>query len=71
MSWTEKEKPTSFDDQPIPGMFYLDGDVVAEFVGRDWTRGEKYPDDRFSLWGGARLMGERRPGQGSYSASLW
>ncbi len=43
MAWTEKEKPTPFDAQPIRGLYFLDGDVVARRIGRDWTAGQKYP----------------------------
>jgi hypothetical protein len=43
MSWTEKEKPTPFDEQPIRGLYFLDGDVLAHSIGRDWTAGQKYP----------------------------
>lgn len=43
MSWVEKGAPTPFDGQPIQGLFYLDGDVLARRVGKDWTAGQKYP----------------------------
>ena len=43
MSWAEKGTPTPFDKQPIPGLYFLDGDVVAELFGRDWTRGQALP----------------------------
>jgi hypothetical protein len=43
MSWTEKRKPTPFDNKPIEGLWFLDGDIVAALVGRDWTKGDKYP----------------------------
>ena len=43
MSWYEKEAATPFDSQEIPGLWFLDGDVVAELVERDWTRGQKLP----------------------------
>jgi hypothetical protein len=43
MSWTEKRKPTPFDNKPIEGLQFLDGDILAELVGRDWTKGQKYP----------------------------
>lgn len=57
MGWTEKEKPTAFDQQPMmTGLFYLDGDIIARRIGRDWTAGQKYPtvvfpsDQQFDLW---------------------
>lgn len=50
MTWTEKEKPTSFDTQSIPGLYFLDGDLIAKTqepgLPRDWAnefRGLKYP----------------------------
>lgn len=43
MAWTEKEKPTPFDEHPIPGLYFVDGDLLARATGRDWTRGQKYP----------------------------
>lgn len=43
MGWIEKERPTSFDNQPIPGLYFLDGDILARVIGRDWTSGQKYP----------------------------
>lgn len=42
MSWVEKGQPIPFDETPIDGLFYLDGDVLAAYVGRDWTKGQKY-----------------------------
>jgi hypothetical protein len=42
-SWTEKRKPTPFDNKPIEGLQFLDGDILARLVGRDWTKGQKYP----------------------------
>jgi len=43
MSWYEKEAATPFDDQEIPGLWFLDGDILAELFERDWTRGQKLP----------------------------
>lgn len=43
MGWYEKEQPTPFDDTPITGLYFLDGDVLAAYVGRNWTKGQKYP----------------------------
>lgn len=40
MSWVEKGAPTPFDGKPIPGLYFLDGDMVANFIERDWTRGQ-------------------------------
>ncbi len=38
MSWTPKEQPTSFDEQPIEGLFFLHGSALAA-----WTEDQKYP----------------------------
>jgi len=50
MSWTEKGKPSPFDEQPISGLFFLDGDLIARTqqpdLPQDWARGFqglKYP----------------------------
>lgn len=43
MGWTEKQQPTPFDNLPIPGLYFLDGDILARRIGRDWTAGQKYP----------------------------
>lgn len=56
MAWTEKHNPTSFDDQPIEGLFFLDGDLLARLFERDWTVGQKYPmvafpsGEEYQLW---------------------
>ena len=43
MSWIEKAQPTPFDNLPLPGLFFLDGDLLARRIGRTWTTGQKYP----------------------------
>ena len=43
MGWIEKDKPSPLDNQPIEGLFFLDGDAMARFVNRDWTEGYKLP----------------------------
>ncbi len=56
MAWIEKDKPTPFDDQPIEGLFFLDGDLLARLFERDWTAGQKYPmiafpsGEEYQLW---------------------
>jgi len=56
MSWVEKGEPTPFDDRQIDGLFMLDGDEVARVVGKDWTKGEKFPliafpsGEEFHIW---------------------
>lgn len=61
MGWTEKEQLTPFDNLPIPGLFFLDGDAIAQRIGRNWTLGQKYPvvvfpsGQRFDLWESSNL----------------
>lgn len=56
MGWYEKGQPTPFDELPIPGLWFLDGDIVAEIIQRDWTRSQKYPQvvfpygEKFDIW---------------------
>jgi hypothetical protein len=58
MAWKEKGQSFSFEHQPLEGLFLLDGDVIAEEIGRDWTRGQKYPrlafpsGLKFDIWEG-------------------
>ena len=56
MTWVEKHHPTPFDNQPIEGFFYLDGDALARLFERDWTAGQKYAmlafpsGEEYALW---------------------
>jgi len=50
MAWSEKEKPSPLDNQPIPGLLFLDGDLIARTkepdLAADWAeqyKGLKYP----------------------------
>src|SRR5579859_2504839 len=43
MGWIEKEKQAKFEQQPIPGLFFLDGDILARAFKQPWTKGQKYP----------------------------
>jgi len=43
MSWVEKSKLTPFEEQPIEGLYFLDGDLLARQLGQNWTKGQKYP----------------------------
>lgn len=47
MGWIEKEKPTMFDDMPIQGLQFLDGDVLAAWFKKDWTKGYKIAQIEF------------------------
>src|SRR4051812_1383981 len=43
MGWIEKGEPSPFDQQPISGLFFLDGDLLAREFKQDWTKGQKFP----------------------------
>ena len=48
MSWIEKGQSASFEHEPIEGLYYIDGDVLATIYKPDWTKGQKYPKIAFS-----------------------
>ena len=56
----QKHHPTPFDDKPIEGFFYLDGDALARLFERDWTAGQKYAmlafpsGEEYALWESSR-----------------
>ena len=58
MAWYPKEQQTSFETQPLEGLYFLHGDRVAHEVGLDWTEGQKFPllvfpsTLNFPLWEG-------------------
>lgn len=43
MSWFSKEQPTPFDNLPIEGLFFLDGDLLTHRIPQPYTKGEKFP----------------------------
>lgn len=43
MPWVSKERPTAFEEEPIEGLYFLLGDVLAQAYRQDWLRGKKYP----------------------------
>ena len=43
MPWQEKAQPTALDSTPIPGLYFLIGDLLAQHYQQDWTKGQKYP----------------------------
>ncbi|MEO8391727.1 MAG: DUF2958 domain-containing protein [Chloroflexota bacterium] len=57
MGWIEKERKTSLEAFPIHGLFFLDGDIIAAFLGLkhgesptfnpDWLKGHKLPKIEF------------------------
>ena len=56
MGWIEKGQSAPFEHQPIDGLFFFDGDLLAKRFGTDWTKGQKYPmiefpsGEQFELW---------------------
>ncbi len=57
-----KHVATPFDSAGIPGLFYLDGDLINRRSGRDWTRGMKYAllnfpsHTTYEIWAGRRKL---------------
>jgi hypothetical protein len=45
--WHEKGQQANFENQPIEGLVFLDGDRLAEVYGKDWTKGDKFPQIAF------------------------
>lgn len=43
MGWYRKEQPSPFDNARFNGLFFLDGDVLAQRFQQGWTKGEKSP----------------------------
>jgi hypothetical protein len=43
MAWLEKGQHTPFENQPIDGLFFLDGDMMARKYRQFGTQGLKYP----------------------------
>ena len=58
MAWIEKGQSTSFEHEPIEGLYFIDGDAVAALIKPDWTKGEKFPKiafpsgQDFEIWEG-------------------
>ena len=59
MAWIEKGQSTSFEHEPIEGLYFIDGDAVAALIKPDWTKGEKFPKiafpsgQDFEIWEGS------------------
>lgn len=59
MSWIEKQQRTNFEDLPIEGLHFLDGDTFAQmlklkygkvdvpFFNPDWLKNQKFPQVEF------------------------
>ncbi len=43
MPWLERQQQAPFENQPINGLAFLHGDVVARQYQQEWVRGKKYP----------------------------
>src|SRR5258707_619100 len=43
MGWIEKDKSIAFENKPIDGLFFLDGDLIAQHIGYEALKGYKYP----------------------------
>lgn len=43
MPWYSKEQPTPFDTTPIPGLWFLHGDMIATHYNQEHARDKKYP----------------------------
>lgn len=56
MSWYAKEQATPFDDKPLEGLQFLDGDLLARLLMQSWTENQKLPilefpsGEFFELW---------------------
>src|SRR5258706_10266061 len=64
MAWTEKEKPTTFDDKPIDGLFFLDGDLLARQLNYSPLKGQKYPMLAFPSGSACNLWESSDPEKG-------
>lgn len=62
MAWTRKEQPHPLDNQPIEGLFFLVGDILAERHHAPWVKGEKMPLIRFRSGETCQLWEGREPG---------
>ena len=60
MSWKEKSAQFSFEAEAINGLYFIDGDVLAQALKAPWVAGQKYPriafpsGEEFDLWEGSR-----------------
>ena len=60
MPWYKKEQPTPFDNEPIPGLYFVDGRMLALLYNRDIYNisQQKYPyvefpsGEEFPIWEG-------------------
>lgn len=43
MPWHSKEQPTPFDATPVRGLWFLDGDQLAQTLHQERLRGQAYP----------------------------
>ncbi len=65
MGWKEKTASFSFEQQPIAGLFFLDGDLIARANPRlKWNKGMKYPMIEFPSGTVCELWESRDPTNG-------
>ncbi len=76
MSWIEKRQRASFDDLPIHGLHYLDGDMLARLLALkygnveapllnpDWVKQQKFPQVEFPSGLSFDIWETRRPEYG-------
>jgi hypothetical protein len=62
MPWHEKPQPTPFDDLPIHGLMFLNGDVLAKRHQQEWLKGKKYPMVSFPSGLSRELWDSSTPG---------
>src|SRR5262245_50688168 len=43
MGWIEKSISAPFENKPIPGLFFIDGDIAARRIPNAGTEGMKFP----------------------------
>lgn len=43
MPWYSKEQPTPFDNSPLEGLSFLNGDILSQLYHQEWIAGKKYP----------------------------
>ena len=46
MSWIEKGRPSPFDDKPIEGLYFLNGDAISRILHAPEIEGQKYQAKR-------------------------
>jgi hypothetical protein len=63
VTWYRKEQPTPFDEQPLEGLYYLNGDILAAKLHQPWMRGKKFALIAFPSGEERPIWEGRKPGQ--------